>query len=260
VNWERWRRLDRVRLWEAACLVAGFEPPKDGDKEIWASYQLNGFPDSFFEVWEVVNRDQGFSRNEFHPASGLMLHTVHVGYFALWANLRGFQIAPEMNEIASRYSKTHPGVVARFNEVYGVSDSLARAAQTSAPAATPQVDHVPPSAPDFGEQNQVSPLQSQQAIRGPEDELPGKLPRIAIGRLAVKAAWEMEREKNQRASAKDVMSRLQQWADNGSESDVLKKSDMENRSVIWLTTKYEEKSYTLEACQKTLETWNKSRQ
>lgn len=89
---------------------------------------------------------------------------------------------------------------------------------------------------------------------------PGKEPNTSVGKLAVKAAWEIECTEGRRATDIQVMDRLQKWADNGSEPAFLKKSDLAKRSVIWLTSKYKEKIYTLEACQKALESWNKSRE
>lgn len=89
---------------------------------------------------------------------------------------------------------------------------------------------------------------------------PGKDPSTSVGKLAVKAAWIIECKQNRRATDKEVMSLLQDWADKGSEPAVLKKSQMNNRCVIWTTDKCKEKTYTLEACQRALRTWNKSRQ
>jgi hypothetical protein len=116
----------------------------------------------------------------------------------------------------------------------------------------------PEDLPVTDEQSKVSLPKSQQADI--EEGMPGELPRIAVGKLAVKAAWEIEREMKRRATDKEVMSLLQKWADDGSEPGVLRESDRENRCVVWLTTKCEPKDYTLEACQKTLDKWNKSRQ
>lgn len=50
---------------------------------------------------------------------------------------------------------------------------------------------------------------------------PGKLPRVAIGRLTVKAAWEIELETGRFAKVKEVMERLQFWADTGNEPGYL---------------------------------------
>lgn len=89
--------------------------------------------------------------------------------------------------------------------------------------------------------------------------IPGKSPKISIGKLAVKAAWQIECEEKRRATAKEVMNLLQLWADNGDEPAVLKTSSREKRSVTWLTSDYQEKPYSLETCEKTLGNWNKTR-
>ena len=91
-------------------------------------------------------------------------------------------------------------------------------------------------------------------------EIPGKLPRNGVGRLSVKAAWGIECEEGRRATDREVMGRLQQWADNGDEPGDLKKSNKEKRCVVWITAASTEKDYTIEACQRTLQTWNKSRE
>jgi hypothetical protein len=95
---------------------------------------------------------------------------------------------------------------------------------------------------------------------GKTDKIPGKLPRVAAGRLAVKAAWQIECETNRRASAKEVIARLQAWAENGNAPEILIESMPKKRAVKWLTAKGEERDYGLEACKKTLEAWHKSRQ
>lgn len=91
-------------------------------------------------------------------------------------------------------------------------------------------------------------------------EIPGKLPSTANGKIAVKAAWQIECESGRRASGEEVMARLQHWADNGDEPGVLIRSNKKKRYVVWLTQKYEERDYSLEACQKTVERWNESRE
>lgn len=93
-----------------------------------------------------------------------------------------------------------------------------------------------------------------------EVSIPGRLPRTSIGRLAVKIAWRIECTTKRKASAKEVMTQLQELADSGAEADILKKSAKEERAVRWLTSKYEERKYSLEACQSALQDWNKSRQ
>jgi hypothetical protein len=93
----------------------------------------------------------------------------------------------------------------------------------------------------------------------PQKHIPGDLPRNSMGQLAVKAAWIIESEARRRATAKEVMERLQGWADQGTEPAVLKESNRANRSVVWLTNKGIEKRYGMEACEKTLGAWLKSR-
>lgn len=101
----------------------------------------------------------------------------------------------------------------------------------------------------------------RHGVSGDENgPIPGDMPKISIGKLAVRAAWAIECEEKRRATAKKVLECLQKWADEGKEPDVLRKSDRDNHRVFWITSKLKEKSYTLEACQKTLEGWNKSRQ
>lgn len=95
--------------------------------------------------------------------------------------------------------------------------------------------------------------------RNSVQNIPGELPKIAIRKLAVEAAWQIECEEKRRATAKEVMVRLQMWADSGNEPDVLRASDIENRAVIWLTSRCAEKAYSLDACEKTLWAWNSTR-
>lgn len=91
-------------------------------------------------------------------------------------------------------------------------------------------------------------------------EIPGKLPRREAGKLAVKAAWQIECETKRRAGAKEVMARLQEWADNGKEPATLIKSLPDKRAVKWRTQKAGELEYDQQACATTLKKWNESRQ
>lgn len=88
-------------------------------------------------------------------------------------------------------------------------------------------------------------------------DIPGKLPRVSIGKCAVLAAWQIENETTERASAKKVMEQLRKWVSDGTYPDVLIK--MDKGDVIWHTSKQKEKRYGNEACEKTLEAWIKSR-
>lgn len=91
-------------------------------------------------------------------------------------------------------------------------------------------------------------------------DIPGKMPRVAIGRLAVTAAWEIECETNRAATADKVIERLQVWATGGEHPDILLRAEPRKRAVIWMTKKTGlEKDYDVGACGKTLDEWRKSR-
>ncbi|MBS0300468.1 MAG: hypothetical protein JSR32_11225 [Proteobacteria bacterium] len=83
---------------------------------------------------------------------------------------------------------------------------------------------------------------------------PGKLPNTAIGKLAVKVAWELECKLDRRATADEVIKELQRLV---SEEDIL--VEKITRGVRWVTTKLKEKDYDTATCGQTLDTWHKSR-
>lgn len=89
-------------------------------------------------------------------------------------------------------------------------------------------------------------------------EFPGKMPTNSVNALAVKAAWEIECNEQRKVTSKEVMSRLQEWAKAGNESN-LKGLTTDKRGVVWITSKSKEKNYGIEALQRTLATWNNSR-
>jgi hypothetical protein len=87
--------------------------------------------------------------------------------------------------------------------------------------------------------------------------IPGKSQKTLMGKVMVKAAWEIECEQNRRATAQEVFSRLTQWIAEKRETDVL--ISIEKRVIIWLNKGYGESKYGIGACEKALERWNKSR-
>jgi hypothetical protein len=111
----------------------------------------------------------------------------------------------------------------------------------------------------FGGTEQTAPAAGGAGNPSNEAAIPGKLPNTSMGKLAIKAAWQIEGELKRAATAKQVMTRLQEWADGGHEPATLLKSDKKNHAVIWITGKRVEKSYDTEACGKTLEIWMASR-
>lgn len=84
---------------------------------------------------------------------------------------------------------------------------------------------------------------------------PGKLPNIAIGKLAVKAAWELECKLDRRATADEVIKELQNCVDK---EDFL--IEVIPHGVKWMTAKLKDKNYDITTCSKTLKLWNKSRE
>lgn len=89
--------------------------------------------------------------------------------------------------------------------------------------------------------------------------IPGRLPRIGIGKLAIEAAWRIEQETGRGATVKDVMQQLHAWGNNGDKPDVILKSEKSTSGVQWRTTAGKLKTYDAEACGKALGTWQKTR-
>jgi hypothetical protein len=92
--------------------------------------------------------------------------------------------------------------------------------------------------------------------------VPGILPSVAIGRLAIEIAWELEQGTTRPALAKNVMEKLIDYATSGVRgADILIKPDANGvrREVSWRTSKGDTRKYTLDALRMALETWMKSR-
>lgn len=100
----------------------------------------------------------------------------------------------------------------------------------------------------------------------------GDIPPRESGRLATKAAWEIECEVQRHATDVEVMARLKEWGKKGAEDSLLDcdklpigasvsvQTDVKNGAIPWQTKKGEIRAFTLQACQKALEKWRKSRQ
>lgn len=91
------------------------------------------------------------------------------------------------------------------------------------------------------------------------ESIPGKLPRTANGIVAIEAAWMLEKKLHRRADREEVMEQLCIWAENGEKAIVLKAPGKNRRSVHWITSNGDAKSYDLYALGKTLKKWNDSR-
>lgn len=91
-------------------------------------------------------------------------------------------------------------------------------------------------------------------------EIPGKMPNVKIGLLAIKAAWQIECETSKRATARQVIEMLQSWVDHKDNPKAVTELTGEiPNGVYWVTSAGKGKDYDIDACQKTLATWNKSR-
>jgi hypothetical protein len=106
--------------------------------------------------------------------------------------------------------------------------------------------------------NKLSEEEKSIEAANNEVSIPGKIPRINMGKLAIEVAWGIEQASGKRAKAADVMKVLQQWAEEGKHSHLLHKKVPSG--VRWLTSKSEEKTYTFRGCGEALKKWNLSRQ
>lgn len=99
------------------------------------------------------------------------------------------------------------------------------------------------------------------AVTSPSgDKIPGKIPNTTIGKLAIKAAWLIECETGKRATAKQVIERLQSWVDHKDNPEaVTELTGKIANGVMWVTRAGKGRPYDIGACQKALETWNKNR-
>lgn len=94
----------------------------------------------------------------------------------------------------------------------------------------------------------------KRAVNKAADNPPGKMPRTAIGKLAIKAAWEIEHETKQRATVNEVIAKLQAWVNK---EDAL--YNVIKNGVSWQTTGLKVKDFDIDACSKALKTWHSSR-
>ncbi|MCE3607588.1 hypothetical protein LXA47_28875, partial [Massilia sp. P8910] len=127
-DWTRWQRLDNVRLWEAACLLGGFEPPLADGQCIWAEYQTVDLPKPFHEIWEIVNADEELSKLEYLPYSGRMLWHVSLVGFSQWAIRKGLSVPDGMCVLAQVPSTaggtTPPAVAASQDDLKPVEKKI----------------------------------------------------------------------------------------------------------------------------------------
>lgn len=111
----------------------------------------------------------------------------------------------------------------------------------------------------------------QAVNREPCPPIKGKMPTTSSGKNAVKAAWEIECEEHRQATPLEVMARLRAWGKAGVGDELLDSdklpsglspsvtAELKNGAIPWQTRRGV-RAFSLEACEKTLERWHKSRQ
>lgn len=92
------------------------------------------------------------------------------------------------------------------------------------------------------------------ASKGKAGNIPGKMPRTTIGKLAITEAWKIECETGKRATANQVIAKLQTMV--GTHPDLAEKGA---RKVGWFTCMGAVKYFDTEGCGKALQKWNASR-
>lgn len=116
-----------------------------------------------------------------------------------------------------------------------------------------------PTSAALQEEHQVSAMPT--ASTSSEEAIPGKPPKIGAGRVAIEVAWALERELGHRPTAKRVMTRLRELANNGNEfADILRKTSAEVQGVNWITKKGKAQTYSDDALVAALGRWMGSRQ
>lgn len=120
----------------------------------------------------------------------------------------------------------------------------------------PSVDHGTKQEPTNTTPEPAAVLSPVVTNSLPLTKPPGKMPNVAIGKLAIEVAWEIECRTKRKASASEVIARMKEMAKNN-EHDIL--INAPSRDLIWITSTLIEKKYSLEACSKALKTWHKSR-
>lgn len=204
--------------------------------------KLRGLP-----VWSLPTAEMGLAvhfeesryselADKFYFCYGTLFMVENVSYDEETGRLKSRSPADTVTE----------GVfVVRTDEIQKFIESVKEIAQLPDPAA--------------GNAKNSIPAQAEAPDDIINEEVPGKLPRIAVSKLAIQIAWDIERKTKQPATAKEVMTELQSRADNGTHPDTLMKADRNKRAVFWITGKSKEKDFSLMACEKALETWRKSR-
>jgi len=119
-------------------------------------------------------------------------------------------------------------------------------------ALPPWVDAADAPAAMYAE---AAPVVTAEADTSPSgDDIHGKMPRTGIGRLAIKAALQIEGKTGKPATANQVIAKLAEWIET--EPILLEKIP---HGIRWMTTNNTEANFNIEACGKALAKWNLTR-
>lgn len=94
-----------------------------------------------------------------------------------------------------------------------------------------------------------------------DEKIPGKIPRVAMNKIAIKAAWLIENECGRPATNAEVMGRLSEWAKTGADEGegLLLGFDHTKGIKHRKRSKAKDGFFSNEACSKAIVRWNESR-
>lgn len=116
------------------------------------------------------------------------------------------------------------------------------------------------SASPEGSPSPLAPDRSIEIVgagRSVSPDIPGKMPKTGSGKYAIKAAWEIECETQCKATPRQVMSRLKEWATGPLRGELCVAKD--KNAVTWYTDVGDEREFDQAACNKAVQAWYKSR-
>jgi hypothetical protein len=235
-NWREWGNMPNVEVWQACALSLNINPRSLEQCEDWESDTRDGYP--YF-------RDASFP-------SKTISEEFYLRRRVLIANLR-------KNPEWFTYNSLSAAGNSSLSTAEFAAWAVSKMQWPDLPDKLVELARKPTAAP---EQNDVQAPASNIApakVGTVDSPIPGKLPNISVGKLAIEVAWLLEQETHRAATAQEVMKQLQAWADDGSKPEVLLKSAKAKHGVEWRTKGGKPKIYDSEACGKALATWMKSR-
>jgi hypothetical protein len=123
-----------------------------------------------------------------------------------------------------------------------------------------EIEQGSPSADEADIADSAKPSTPHQQT-APEATAPGTVPGKGAGQVAIKVAWMLECELGQRPTATEVMTRLREFANDGTEyAEVLRQTPATTQGVNWITKKGKATNYSAEALGSALTRWWNSRQ